>query len=624
MTKISCFSALLAGKRKLSKVTSKIGYGKKSGGNEFQKVKPVEFMEGTDTVDIVKGGGDIVLACDTKVVAFNAAELACEGRDKDDDMVSVKRDTSDVDLVAGGDADSSGYNSDAADKDASSAAAAPDASEPGVGLMVPAMASRLERSCSNIETARRGSKAFELPAKSLSYGDLMALPAGGSATATPVGAPDDSPAASVKTTCSADHVMLKKCSSSQVLPSRSRKLWWRLLLRSHRNLHRPAATVPAAVPSAEQRHDGYASDTLDAGAATADVKNKGIAVGHEPIPNQWMAFSSEATSLDRVSAWVNSLVDNPFKANEECIVEHDDDDDDTARPHCTEIGEPSSFGGKFPAQARRRMAGEAIKANSIIQTLTTSSSVAHISGMGLTVIPVISPFSSLRAVNLSGNLIVQISSGSLPKGLHSLDLSRNKISVIEGLRELTRLRVLNLSYNKISRIGHGLSNCGAIRELYLAGNKISNLEGLHRLLKLAVVDLSFNKITTTKALGQLVANYSSLRALNLVGNPVQTNIGDDALRKSASGLLSRLEYLNKQPVRPQRAREAAKDSVAKAALGNGGWSSRRRPTPSSRRLSQSPGSSVKNRGRDNGSGSHRGSRSRSKSRPHQGFSLARK
>uniref|UniRef100_A0A0E0G283 Uncharacterized protein n=1 Tax=Oryza nivara TaxID=4536 RepID=A0A0E0G283_ORYNI len=595
MTKISCFSALLAGKRKLSKVTSKIGYGKKSGGNEFQKVKPVEFMEGTDTVDIGKGGGDIVLACDTKVVAFNAAELACEGRDKDDDMVSVKRDTSDVDLVAGGDADSSGYNSDAADKDASSAAAAPDASEPGVGLMVPAMASRLERSCSNIETARRGSKAFELPAKSLSYGDLMALPAGGSATATPVGAPDDSPAASVKTTCSADHVMLKKCSSSQVLPSRSRKLWWRLLLRSHRNLHRPAATVPAAVPSAEQRHDGYASDTLDAGAATADVKNKGIAVGHEPIPNQWMAFSSEATSLDRVSAWVNSLVDNPFKANEECIVEHDDDDDDTARPHCTEIGEPSSFGGKFPAQARRRMAGEAIKANSIIQTLTTSSSVAHISGMGLTVIPVISPFSSLRA-----------------------------ISVIEGLRELTRLRVLNLSYNKISRIGHGLSNCGAIRELYLAGNKISDVEGLHRLLKLAVVDLSFNKITTTKALGQLVANYSSLRALNLVGNPVQTNIGDDALRKAASGLLSRLEYLNKQPVRPQRAREAAKDSVAKAALGNGGWSSRRRPTPSSRRLSQSPGSSVKNRGRDNGSGSHRGSRSRSKSRPHQGFSLARK
>jgi Leucine-rich repeat (LRR) protein len=56
-------------------------------------------------------------------------------------------------------------------------------------------------------------------------------------------------------------------------------------------------------------------------------------------------------------------------------------------------------------------------------------------------------------------LAVQIAPGSLPKGLHSLDLSRNKIAVIEGLRELTRLRVLNLSYNRITRIGHGKHAC---------------------------------------------------------------------------------------------------------------------------------------------------------------------
>lgn len=43
----------------------------------------------------------------------------------------------------------------------------------------------------------------------------------------------------------------------------------------------------------------------------------------------------------------------------------------------------------------------------------------------------------------------------MPKGLHSLDLSRNSIATIEGLRELTRLRVLSLSYNRIARIGHG-------------------------------------------------------------------------------------------------------------------------------------------------------------------------
>ena len=54
-----------------------------------------------------------------------------------------------------------------------------------------------------------------------------------------------------------------------------------------------------------------------------------------------------------------------------------------------------------------------------------------------------------------GYFAVQITPGSLPKGLHVLDLSKNKIASIEGLRELTRLRVLYLNYNRISRIGHG-------------------------------------------------------------------------------------------------------------------------------------------------------------------------
>jgi len=248
-----------------------------------------------------------------------------------------------------------------------------------------------------------------------------------------------------------------------------------------------------------------------------------------------------------------------------------------------------------------------------VQSLNAFSSVAHISGMGLKVLPMIAPFSSLRAVNLSSNFIVHISPGSLPKGLHSLDLSRNKIANIEGLRELTKLRVLNLSYNRISRIGHGLSNCTAIRELYLAGNKISDVEGLHRLLKLAVLDLSFNKITTAKALGQLVANYHSLLALNLVGNPVQANVGDDALRRAVTGLLPNLAYLNKQPVKPQRsAREVATDSVARAALGGSG--SRNQGKRASRRLTQSPRSSSLTRGR---SGGGDGSvRSRSKGRHH--------
>ncbi|CAN6301982.1 unnamed protein product [Urochloa humidicola] len=346
---------------------------------------------------------------------------------------------------------------------------------------------------------------------------------------------------------------------------------------------------------------GYSSDTLDAvTVATAEA----------------------SSPVDRVSAWVNSLGDGSsfFHAVEEDdATDHGGSGGTTARPQCCEIEEVPAAAGKRQRspQAKRRVADEAAanQASSIVHTLGVFSSVAHISAMGLKAVPAIAGFSTLRAVNLSGNLIVQIAPGSLPKGLHSLDLSRNKIATIEGLRELTRLRVLNLSYNRISRIGHGLSGCTAIRELYLAGNKISDVEGLHRLLKLAVLDVSFNRVTTAKSLGQLVANYGSLRALNLLGNPVQAAAGDDALRRAVSGLLPRIDYLNKQAVKPQRAREVAKDSVAQAALGNGaagGWSSRRR---TARRVARSPGTPSKGRGRDGGS-NRRGSRSRSKTRAH--------
>jgi hypothetical protein len=142
------------------------------------------------------------------------------------------------------------------------------------------------------------------------------------------------------------------------------------------------------------------------------------------------------------------------------------------------------------------------------------------------------------------------------------------------------------------------------------------VEGLHRLLKLAVLDLSFNKVTTAKALGQLVANYHSLQALNLVGNPVQANVGDDALRRTVTGLLPNLAYLNKQPVKPQRsAREVATDSVARAALGGSGSGGRSlRKKRASRRLAQSPRSTSLTRGR--GGGGEGSVRSRSKGRYH--------
>lgn len=162
----------------------------------------------------------------------------------------------------------------------------------------------------------------------------------------------------------------------------------------------------------------------------------------------------------------------------------------------------------------------------------------------------------------------------------------------------------NLNFHRLL----GLSNCTLVKELYLAGNKISDVEGLHRLLKLTVLDLSFNKITTTKALGQLVANYNSLQALNLLGNPIHSNISNDQLRKAVCSLLPKLVYLNKQPIKQQRARDVLTDSVAKAALGGSSRGSYRK---AAKRSSQ--GGSLSSRVNKSSAGAGHKSKSKSKS-----------
>lgn len=154
-----------------------------------------------------------------------------------------------------------------------------------------------------------------------------------------------------------------------------------------------------------------------------------------------------------------------------------------------------------------------------------------------------------------------------------------------------------------------------MKELYLSGNKISIVEGLHRLLKLTIVDLSFNKITTAKALGQLVANYHSLIAVNLLGNPIQSNMSEELLRKTLCSLLPKLALLNKQPINPQKAREIRVDAHAKAALGSGGLSGGRRKVV--RKSATNAGSSSNSVRRSAVSTSHKSKqRSRTHTRHH--------
>lgn len=246
--------------------------------------------------------------------------------------------------------------------------------------------------------------------------------------------------------------------------------------------------------------------------------------------------------IKRIEDWVSDL--------KHCSPLEETDDDDVSNVDYNQIlGGANSVDYATSSKISDKLNPGVEVAKRYISSLSPIATTANLTNHGLVVVPLLSAFVSLRTLNLSGNFIVKITAGSLPRGLHALNLSKNNITTIEGLRELTRLRVLDLSYNRIVRIGHGLASCSSIKELYLAGNKISEVEGLHRLLKLNVLDLRFNKISTAKSLGQLAANYNSLQAISLEGNPAQKNVGDENLKKYLQSLLPQLSYYNRHSIK---------------------------------------------------------------------------
>ncbi|CAK8537470.1 unnamed protein product [Lathyrus sativus] len=582
-----CFSIL--NETKAKKKAGKEKSSKESFDTLISKLRHSVSSESRDsqpaTYDVtVTNGCQKSSRSDVRVMRLKSLVKVYKGGDEteNENSASIKRELSDFDLQSDEPvASKEGYDSkgknQVSDELEDQSNRYSRKSDPGIRKSDFLGSPKLKRSCSNIENkdVHRQIHEYLSPSKSLSVEDFPDL------STNPM--LNLKRSRSVKSDRSADRVMLKRHSSSQVLPSRSKKLWWKLFLWSQRNIHRTFSRKSKLVPAISSLSDQfeYSSDTLEPKQLKA-MKHVRSSVSfttqsvseivndndqrQNRFPNQWLAFSTESSSYARVDAWVKDLeIQEPVP--EDGVLDYNagsisfPPSPDACRPL---IGSTSQL-----PDSNSNLSKDILRANSMVQSLSAASSVAHISGVGIKAIPVISHFSNLRSVNLSNNFIVSIIPGCLPKSVQTLNLSRNKISTIDGLKELTRLRVLDLSYNCISRIGQGLSNCTLIKELYLAGNKINDIEGLHRLFKLTVLDLSFNKITTTKSLGQLVANYNSLQALNLLGNAIQRNIGNEQLNKSVSGLLPNLVFLNKQSLKSKRvAQNIYIESVANAALGN--------------------------------------------------------
>ncbi|KAL0302270.1 UNVERIFIED_CONTAM: hypothetical protein Sangu_3109900 [Sesamum angustifolium] len=376
-------------------------------------------------------------------------------------------------------------------------------SDPGMETAEFSASPKLKRSCSNLAMRSMWGELDDqfYPRKCKSYEEM---PRSTEMFGDEVLVGDGTTSVSGRSLSSADKVIMKKHSSRQILPSRSRRLWRILFLWSHRNLNRARTAKPQPVeikPSALVDQAGYSSDAIEPRQAMDSIST-----------------GKDSSHFTRVNEWVKEVSSQPsFQVG---------------------IDDQTEDGVLFSPSPENRSWTESY------------TSISH--------------FSSLRSVNLSNNFI-------------------------------------------------GLSCCTLIKELYLSGNKISNVEGLHRLLKLTVLDLSFNKITTAKALGQLVANYHTLIALNLLGNPIQGNISNDQLRKTLCSLLPKLVLLNKQPITAQKAREIRADANAKAALGTNSWSSRRKSFKSM--VSQGSSSSHSMR-RSSSLGTGQKTKQKSKGRPH--------
>jgi Leucine-rich repeat (LRR) protein len=96
--------------------------------------------------------------------------------------------------------------------------------------------------------------------------------------------------------------------------------------------------------------------------------------------------------------------------------------------------------------------------------------------------------------------------------------SKEGLTSIPDLSEYVSLRWLYLSDNNISKI-EGLDNLVNLRRLYLGGNQISKIEGLDNLVNLELLRLDNNKISKVEGLSKLI----SLTKIIIDGNAINEN-----------------------------------------------------------------------------------------------------
>ncbi|XP_035231033.1 leucine-rich repeat-containing protein 49-like isoform X2 [Stegodyphus dumicola] len=131
----------------------------------------------------------------------------------------------------------------------------------------------------------------------------------------------------------------------------------------------------------------------------------------------------------------------------------------------------------------------------------------------LTHCPVIEGEDQLHLLSLQQNQISVIENLELFSNLKFLDLSDNLIEQISGLDSLFSLRMLTLARNRIRYID-GLQSLHHLDSLDLSGNEVKEISNINHLYELRLLNLSSNQLTQMSGLRGL----KSLVELNLSKN----------------------------------------------------------------------------------------------------------
>lgn len=119
-------------------------------------------------------------------------------------------------------------------------------------------------------------------------------------------------------------------------------------------------------------------------------------------------------------------------------------------------------------------------------------------------------------LDLSGNIIREISSLVTMSNLQRLDLSRNAVIDLTNLAGLTNLVELDVSYNSVPSLAP-LVNCTALKVLDASHNAINSLDGVEKMTTLTNLSVAYNNITDAT----LLTDNTALVSLDISNNAIQ-------------------------------------------------------------------------------------------------------